>query len=266
MLIRILILACVSFRLHAQEFSPAPFLGMGKAALAQEGIFTLQDNPSGISNIQQATVASAYQQHFGSVGIATQALYIALPLFNQTSLGATLVNYGIFEVTSLLRGGLSFVRGFGAHFSAAVTVNYHQYVVQQYESDRRYSADLGFQYAFSPALTLGAFWRNIGQASFSTYIDQRIPTEAGLGLRTLLGKEVDIAADIWYESNGQITYKTGIAYHLHPRFVLRGGVSSDPVAFSCGFGIRMEKWHMDMASSFHPVLGSSPQLSLSYAF
>lgn len=266
MVIRILLLTVISLRLSAQQFSPAPFLGMGKAALAQEGIFTLQDNPSGIAHISSLTVSSAYQQHFGNTGISTQAFNFAVPFLSSSVVGLTLVNYGIFDLTSLLRGGISFVRAFGEDVSASLTANYHQYFVKQYQAEDRFSADLGFQYNFSPTFRIGLFWRNIASARFSSYIDQRILQEAGLGALVKVGRELEATADIWYEVPQRITYRTGLVYSFDRFFLLRAGVFSNPTTYTTGVGFRSNHWQIDIASSFHAILGSSPQFSMSYAF
>lgn len=266
MIIRSLLLTLISLSVSAQEFSPAPFLAMGKAALAQNGIFTLQTNPAGAIHVSAPTVGSAYQQHFGNSGISSQSFNIAIPTFYNTVVGVTLLNYGIFDVSSLLRGGVSFIRGFGKQLSASVTANYHQYLVQQYESDAAYSVDLGFQYQASSTFRLGVFCRNVANQHFSTNVDQRIAQETGVGILIRIAKELDVAADVVYENDELLTYKTGLAYYFDRRFLFRGGISSHPITYSAGLGFRSAHWQIDMASSFHAFLGSSPQVSMSYAF
>ncbi len=255
----------MAFRLSAQQFSPAPFLGAGGASVAQVGIFTLQDNPAGLTSLQRLAVGSAFQQHFVGTDIATQAFYLAFPVFPNYWLGFTITNYGVFELSSFMRSGASFVRTFG-HFSASVNVNYHQFVVQAYQSERQFSADLGFQFRGIDHLSLGLFWRNIAQAKFSTLVDQRIVQEVGVGALAQVTSQLDAVVDVWREHPETWRHRSGLVYRISEQFCLRGGFVSIPFQYTAGVGFTSGKWAFDLASAFHVTLGSSPRLALSYAF
>jgi len=184
MVFRILILTLMSFRSVAQQFSPAPFLGMGKAALAQDGIFALSENPAGIANIQTTTVATAYQRHFMASDIASQCLLAAFPVLSGTAFGLSLTNHGIFDVTAFLRAGATYARAFGPNIRASITANYHQHAVQKYGSSTVFSADLGWQMLLSEKVAAGFFFRNISGSRFPNALDQRIPREWALDSTT----------------------------------------------------------------------------------
>ncbi|WP_437921875.1 hypothetical protein [Sphingobacterium sp. LRF_L2] len=239
---------------------------MGKAAIAQEGIYALQDNPAGISRLPKPVVAAAYQQHFGNVDLATQAFYLATPLFNSTVLGLNLSNYGLFGVSSLLRGAGSFTRAFGTHLRASVTANYHQYMLEGNYSQRRFSADLGIQYWLDENTCFGLSAKNIGRATFSTVVDQRISRNLGLGAFIRLSSELELAADALLDEFSQQVYRAGLAYYFDKRFVIRGGAVTQPLTYTAGCGFRKSNWQIDFASSFHSKLGSSPQIALAYVF
>lgn len=266
MIARILILTLISLQSAAQQFSPAPFLGMGKTALAQRGIFSLNENPAGIAHISTSTFAMAYQQHFMKSDIASQTLLAGIPLFANGAIGISLTNYGIFNVTSFLRSGATYARSFGPKILTSVTANYHQYSVQQYNSSTSSSVDLGFQYLWSPKISIGLFFRNISGSQFPNTLDQRIAREIGLGLHYQLSKEIQLATDVLKEFPHHFVYRGGVSYFFDSRFVIRTGASSNPLQYTAGTGFKTEKWQFDFATAFHSKLGSSPQLSMSYAF
>src|SRR5690606_40337219 len=99
----ILLLTLISLKLSAQEFSPAPFLGAGKTALAQKGIYSLSANTSGIAQLRRTEVAVSYQQHFVKTDIASQAILLGIPLKSQGAIGLSLTNYRSEEHTSELQ-------------------------------------------------------------------------------------------------------------------------------------------------------------------
>jgi len=266
MVFRILILTLMSFRSVAQQFSPAPFLGMGKAALAQDGVFALSENPAGIANIQSTTLSAAFQRHFMASDITSQCLLAAFPVFSGTAFGVSLTNHGIFDVTSLLQTGATYARAFGPNILTSITANYHQHSVQKYGLSTAFSADLGLQLLWSEKVAAGFFFRNISGNRFASTLDQRIPREVGGGFYYRLSEELQLAADLLKEFPHRLVYRGGFSYFPDRRFAVRAGALSNPLQYTAGTTFRTEKWQFDLASVFHERLGSSPQMSVSYAF
>ena len=61
-------------------------------------------------------------------------------------------------------------------------------------------------------------------------------------------------------------FKAGLEYHIVEQVFLRGGIASNPTLSSFGFGFKLKQWQVDVASSYHQVLGFTPQVSLVYDF
>lgn len=252
--------------MYAQEFSPAPFLGMGKAAFAQGGVYAIAANPAGLQDLHGLELAVAYQAHFLKADIATQGILVAVPVAPSSRIGLAVTKYGLKDVSSLLRAGLSWSRSFGKQLSASATLNYHQYRVVRYRSGNDVSADLGFFYRITQDLRTGFFFRNIGNNSFPTTSDQPIPRELGIGFSYVFSPEVLLAADLVKTFPHQLIYRVGLSYAPHPNLVLRAGSLSNPIQYTAGFGLRHKKWRFEWANLFHVKLGSSPQFLMAYAF
>jgi hypothetical protein len=47
---------------------------------------------------------------------------------------------------------------------------------------------------------------------------------------------------------------------------IRAGVASNPALNAAGFGLQWKKVRIDLAASFHPQLGYTPNLGLLYSF
>ena len=58
--------------------------------------------------------------------------------------------------------------------------------------------------------------------------------------------------------------RVGMEYHVIEQLYLRGGISTAPTLASFGFGLKLKKFFIDVASSYHSTLGFSPQVSLSF--
>ncbi|TVQ94631.1 MAG: DNA-binding protein, partial [Bacteroidetes bacterium] len=61
-------------------------------------------------------------------------------------------------------------------------------------------------------------------------------------------------------------FRTGIEYRISDPLYIRGGIGTNPTTNAFGFGLELGNLNLDIATSFHHVLGYSPQLSFIYHF
>lgn len=86
-------------KLNAQTFDATPFHGMGNTGIASESIYSLTNYPAGIGSLTDVYLAIAYQPHFMTKELRTQAVYLGLPIKNVGALGLSMRNYGIQSVS-----------------------------------------------------------------------------------------------------------------------------------------------------------------------
>ena len=70
------------------------------------------------------------------------------------------------------------------------------------------------------------------------------------------------------ESNKEHTWmgNAGIEYAPFKNFHIRAGVQTTPLLSTLGIGYRLTGFTVDVATIYHPVLGVSTGLGLSYSF
>ncbi|HMR20244.1 MAG TPA: DNA-binding protein [Sphingobacterium sp.] len=266
MLWRILILLLFSGTLHAQTFNAAPFLAMGNTGLGQSSLYSITNNPAGIAALKQSQVGLAYQSHFLSSDIQSQAIYAVLPFASSHVVGFGANNYGLKDVSSLLTMRGVYAKRFGQTFATAIAANYHRFYVQNYQSDHTTSLDLGFQYYVGDRVTLGLLIRNATSSVFPDDTPQYIAQYFATGFAYSISEQIQVASDIYYDIHNLFNYRGGLAYRFDHRVVIRGGAASHPMQYFGGIGLSINKVQVDIASSFHPRLGTSPQLALAYGF
>lgn len=266
MLWRITILLLLCTQLCAQPFNAAPLLGMGNTGLAHQSLFNVTNNPAGIATIDGPQVGLAYQHHFLSTEIQSQAAFAAIPFLGSNTIGFSANSYGLKNVSNLLTLRGVYAKRFGKSFATSISANYHRYYVRNYQSDHTVSLDLGLQYYASDDLTFGALARNLSSSMFQDYISEYIPEEYGVGFSYRLSEQLMVSSDVYYDLREQFNFRGGLAYHFDARLVIRGGAASHPAQYFGGVGLQIKKIQIDIASSFHPRLGTSPQLALSYGF
>jgi hypothetical protein len=62
----------------------------------------------------------------------------------------------------------------------------------------------------------------------------------------------------------QAVFKAGLEYHVIDVLFLRAGIGSNPTLSTFGFGLKINQFVLDVASSYHQELGFSPQFALAY--
>jgi len=87
-----------------------------------------------------------------------------------------------------------------------------------------------------------------------------------VGFCYTIARGLRVASDVYYDSHTKFDYRGGIEYGIDSRIFLRGGAASHPLQDFAGAGLVWKNIRADMASSFHPRLGTSPQLALAYGF
>lgn len=258
-------LLLVSFDISAQSFNAAPYFSFGNTGVALEGLYSLSTNPAGIGGVTSVTIGTAYQQHFMTSDLRSQGIYLAVPLASFGALGVHWRNYGVRDVSSLSTLSLSYVKRLGRVFQTSISANHHQYAVEGFRAERSLSADLGLQMLLG-SMTVGLFYRNVTQSAFARDIEERLPQELGLGVAYAFSEAVTWSLDVVREFPSAFDLRTGVQYAFDRRFRFRGGASGFPVQYFAGFGLWFDRMEVDLASSFHQRLGSSPQIALSYAF
>lgn len=262
----ILLICMAAAELQAQSLLPAPYLGMGGAAIAQDGLYALLGNPAGLLELQRLEVAICYEQAYFIKDLARQGLLVAVPIGAFNKLGLRLSNYGIAHVSSLLQSGISWTHAFGSTLSMSISLNHHQYYLANYQNNHSYSLDLGMLYRWRAGLAFGFFFKNVAGNAFATSVAEYLPRELGLGLAYSFSESLRFASDLLLSLPGALIYRLGLDYTIHPQFSIRVGSMVNPFQYTAGFGWASRSWFIDIASRFHSKLGTSPQLGIRYVF
>src|SRR5690606_24280455 len=205
----------------------------------------------GIALLENMQFGIASQSHFFSSEIQSQALFIACPLASSHVVAFSVNSYGIKKVSNLLTLRGVYTKRFGHLVSGAISVNGHRYHVTNYQDDKTFSLDLGFQYYVSDYITVGAFTRNVTKSKYQDNILQYIPAEFGIGFCYVLSRELRLACDTYYDKYKALDCRGGVEYAVDAKIFIRGGIATLPMQYFGGVGLTLDKLHVDIASSFH---------------
>lgn len=238
---------------------------LGRSGVALTDIWCLQSNPSGAAWIDKVEVGVASQNLYWGSDIRTNSIVAILPV-KSTVLGLIAQSYGIPEYGDLLLG-TSFARRFGDVFSASLSINMHHLQIQEIGSSRTFSIDAGFFYKISDYSSLGLHVANPFISKYKTETTYKVPSVFQLGGAFLVSSNVLLVCQLETIDNfSSFTAGSGMEVDIHKEFKLRGGLSLFPFCHYAGLGYQQANLIFQIAVSSHPILGYSPQASLSYGF
>jgi len=237
---------------------------MGNTGTALQGIYSLTANPAGLVGLECPVINLGYQYHFLTADISSQTALLGLP----TKLGVfglAVHRYGLHGAYDDTKAGLSFAKRFGPRFSVGLSTSYHQLFIPAYLHATALSVDMGLQYRFEHGPTIGFQYVNIGEVDYGDEVSGDIPTFLRIGASYPLGQVV-ITADGVYRLVHSLGGRMGLEYSVGDLLCLRGGLGVNPLQQHVGFGIHWQRLVFDVAATFHPRLGTSPQIGVSYVF
>lgn len=265
--LNLFIVALLADCAHAQQINQGPrTTSLGNSGVAIQDVWSLQSNPAGMAIIENAQIAIACQSSISDPSITTRSAVLAIPS-RYGVVGIGLQDYGI---TQYKEGclGVAYSRRFGSSVFVAMKFNVHQISISKYGTAEAWSVETGIQYAPTDNLILGAHVSNPNHSEYTSNNETNavVPAIIELGAYMTFSEKVSLNSAIVKELNSPPGVRLGIEYNIAGKVFLRGGTATRPFKQFAGFGCRYQAFTIDAALTFHPNLGYSPQLALSYVF
>lgn len=238
---------------------------LGNAAVTLNDVWSVHHNQAGLGFINNFSAGAYYEGRFLLPELALGGAVIAAPLKNNKgTFGLSFRNFG-YQLYSESKLGIAYGRAFGDQLSIGMQLNYHQVrIADSYGNRSVVTAEVGVQYKLSSNLMLGAHVFNPNRSKLTDLDEDRLPAVIRLGLRYDFNKNLFISAETEKDTYNPAIFRVGIEYRIAEVLYLRAGISTNPISNSFGFGLLLKKLRVDFAGNFHPVLGFTPQSSLTY--
>jgi len=170
------------------------------------------------------------------------------------------------------KAGLAFAKQLGEKFSAGIQLDYLSTQLANgddgyvYGTSGSFAVEGGFLAEPIKDLKIGLHIFNPTKAKLAAYNDELVPTVIRFGGSYKFSDKVLLSSELEKDVDMTSVFKTGLEYHIVEQIFLRGGIATNPGLSSFGFGFKLKQWQVDVASTYHQVLGFSPQVSLVYDF
>lgn len=236
---------------------------LGNASVSVPDLWAVYNNQAGLANLKTIAAGISYENRFSLSELSLKSGAVAIPVKGGT-FGISISSFG-FSQYSENNYGLAFAKAFGENFSAGVQMDcFSVGIAEGYGKKSTLAAEIGMQAKLVQGLTIGAHIFNLSRARITNYNNESLPTIMRLGFNYKFSDKVFLAIETQKDIIHKPEFKTGIEYRIIKELYLRGGVSTNPSLSSFGFGVNLKQFRLDFASSFHSVLGYTPQLGLLY--
>lgn len=227
-------------------------------------VWAANNNVAGLAFVKKATFGAYVENKLLTKELSYKAIAASLPLSNGSfGICAGRFGYNLFNDNKI---GLSYSKLLGKNISMGVQFNYYYTnIAEGYGTKSAISANLGIIANLTEKLQLGTSIINPTKAKLSDYQDERYPTLIIMGFSYDFSGKVVFGAQVDKSMTSPATVRSGIEYQPMDILYLRAGISTGPTVSTFGFGLFLNNFQFDFASSFHSVLGFSPHVSLLFS-
>jgi hypothetical protein len=238
---------------------------MGNAAVTLFDLWAVSHNQAGLSQIEHITAGVYMENRFLIPELNLGAGALAVPAAGGVfGLSFTHFGYAMFNENKV---GLAYSRMFGERFSAGLQLNYHHLSIgEDYGNKSSVTFELGVIYELIDNLHVGFHLFNPTKTKIADYNNERIPTVMRGGFSYTFSDQVIFVFETEKDINLDPVYKVGLEYRIIEPLYVRVGVGTNPMSNAFGFGLVFGNFQIDLSSSYHHILGYSPQFSLLYQF
>ncbi len=237
--------------------------GMAHSSVTLFDVWSTHHNQGGLGWLENPTAGVYFENRFGLPELSQMGAAAAVPV-GSGAFGLSYSGFG-WSLYKENKVGLAYGMKFNEKISGGIQANYHSMrLPNNYGASATLTVEAGIQARVTEELTIGAHLFNPTRAKLNEFNDERIPTimRVGVGYRFSDRLLLTCEAEKDIEFNG--IFRAGLEYMPGEKVYLRGGIATNPGIVAFGVGLKLDALKVDLASTWHQVLGFSPQISLSY--
>jgi hypothetical protein len=237
--------------------------GMSNATSAIASADAVFQNPAALTSLTRPMATVATEMRFGVAELKPIGMGFIQPTKSGV-FGFSLQHFG-FSAFQEQKLGVALARRFSEKLDVGIQLDYLHLQAPNYGNAHLLTFEIGCNSLITKDLMLAVYIYN--PLSIRIVEEDRVPSVFRLGLAYSVNKYVVVAAEIEKTLVDVLNFNFGLDYKITETVAVRSGFSSQPARFSLGIGYLLRKnLVVDVALSHQSLLGSTPSLSLTYAF
>ena len=237
--------------------------GMANSSVTLNDLWAIHNNQAGLAEIRSISAGIYYENLYGLKELGLNAGAFVIPTKSGVfGLSLSYFGYSQYNENKL---GLAYAKSFGNKFSVGIQLDYlSTHIAENYGNTSAIAAEIGLQYKINKKIKIGVHAYNPTKTKITDYNDERVPTIFRLGLSYLFSEKLIVAIETEKDIKYKPAFKAGVEYHAVKQFYFRAGISTNPILNSFGFGLEFKNFNLDFATTYHQVLGFTPQVSITF--
>ena len=239
--------------------------GMGNTGLTLADVWAIRYNQAALADVNQMAVGISYESRFLTKSLGIQSFAFALP----TKRGTFGINYtgfgdNLYRETKL---GLGYGMKLSEKFNIGIRLNYHSLRLgNNYGKANSLTFELGFVAKPTKNLEIGFHLFNPNSVKLNDYQNEIIPVILNLGISYKFSDKLRTNVEIEKDIEHPYSFKVGFEYLPMDYLYIRAGITTNPTMPTIGFGVIKKQFKIDFSTAFHPSLGITPALGMTYSF
>ncbi|MCY7409790.1 MAG: hypothetical protein LH473_05920 [Chitinophagales bacterium] len=238
-------------------------LGLGNATLTFSDAYSVLNNQAAMAFRKNISFSLFAEQRYFQNELGYYAAGLTLPT-KKGAFGLS-INYNGFDLYNEQKIGLGYAMLFSKNISGSLQIDYLSTSIAEYGTSSAFTFEAGLLVKINDQLKGAAHVFN-PVAVKSGFAVEKVPTVFQLGLSYEPGKKVLLSAEVEKDIDNAARFKAGVEYKIVDVLHLRGGIETNPSQYGLGVGINVKQLKIDIAASYHQVLGVTPAFSLNYVF
>lgn len=238
---------------------------LGHASSCLFDVWSTRNNQANLAFIRKTEVGAFYENRFFVKELTQTGFATAIPIKNGSfGLAYSSLGYKLYRESHVTLGyGLKLKE----NITLGIGLDYlNTKIADIYGKANAITGSIGLTAKILPQVIISTHIYNPIRAKITNYNNEKIPTVLKFGAKYQFSKQVFFVAEAEKTSAQKINIKGGIEYNPTSLIYLRVGGSSNPGQASFGFGVNYNGLKIDLSTTYHSVLGLSPQIGLNYSF
>ena len=233
------------------------------ASLTLNDVWAYHHNPGALGEIKQTTAGISYENRFLIKDLQSQAFAVAQPLkVGVISVGGQFFGNRTYRSQ---RVGVGYSMKLSEKFFAGVQLNYQGLQLgENYGNKNTLTGEAGIVAYLTSNWKMAAAVTNVSRTRLADYQEERFATTIRLGTSYNLSNKVLFLAEVEKSVDYKARGRFAIEYSPLEQLFVRCGVGLQPTEFGLGFGYRWSFLQLDFGTNYHPILGWSPHIGLTY--
>lgn len=245
----------------AQYFS-GPW-GLGAYSQQHTDISSFISNQAALAEVKHGGIGIGAERRYLLEELASYRLILAIP-GARGNFGFQGISRGFSEYRES-RFGLAYARQLGKKASLGMQFNYNSLQIAGYGSVKAVSAEAGFLLHLSSKLHTGIHLDNPG-GKHSGDKTLKLPPIYTMGWGYDFSAQLFLSAEIVKEENQPVDARIGIHYVIVPALLVRVMFQTASASGWFSAGVTRSRGRLDVYTGYHPQLGPSAGILLSYSF